>query len=244
MKRVLVIGETCRDIFNYGVCDRLCPEAPVPIFKPYETIENPGMAMNVQKNIASMGVKANLITNKNWRSITKTRQIDQRTNHMFIRIDKNDDDYKKCDLKNVKFSSYDAVVISDYNKGFLSKEDIVLISNSHDCVFMDTKKILGPWCEKLLYIKININEYNKTKHNLTPEIEKKLIITLGSEGCKYNGVIYSVPRVDIKDTSGAGDTFVSGLVVNYIQTKDIEKAMVFANECATGVVQRRGVSIV
>ena len=80
--------------------------------------------------------------------------------------------------------------------------------------------------------------------NLTPEIEKKLIITLGSEGCKYNGVIYSVPRVDIKDTSGAGDTFVSGLVVNYIQTKDIEKAMVFANECATGVVQRRGVSIV
>ena len=94
MKRVLVVGETCRDIFNYGVCDRLCPEAPVPIFKPYETIENPGMAMNVQKNIASMGVKVNLITNKNWRSITKTRQIDQRTNHMFIRIDKNDDDYK------------------------------------------------------------------------------------------------------------------------------------------------------
>ena len=244
MKRVLVVGETCRDIFNYGVCDRLCPEAPVPIFKPYETIENPGMAMNVQKNIASMGVKVNLITNKNWRSITKTRQIDQRTNHMFIRIDKNDDDYKKCDLKNVNFSSYDAVVISDYNKGFLSEEDIAFISNSHDCVFMDTKKILGSWCEKLLYIKININEYNKTKHNLTPEIKKKLIITLGSEGCEYNGVTYSVPRVDIKDTSGAGDTFVSGLVVNYMQTKDIEKAIVFANECATEVVQRRGVSIV
>ena len=206
MKRVLVIGETCRDIFNYGVCNRLCPEAPVPIFKPYETIENPGMATNVQRNIISLGVKANLITNENWKNITKTRHIDQRTNHMFIRIDKNDDDYKKCD-------------------------------------FMDTKKILGSWCDKISYIKINISEYKKTKHNITPHIEKKLIITLGSQGCKYNDIIYSVPRVDIKDASGAGDTFVSGLVVNYIQTQNIEESIIFANECATNVVQKRGVGV-
>jgi bifunctional ADP-heptose synthase (sugar kinase/adenylyltransferase) len=243
VKRVLVIGETCRDIFNYGVCNRLCPEAPVPIFKPYETIENPGMATNVQRNIISLGVKANLITNENWKNITKTRHIDQRTNHMFIRIDKNDDDYKKCDLSNVNFDLYDAIVISDYNKGFISEEDIIFISENHDCVFMDTKKILGSWCDKVSYIKINISEYKKTKHNITPHIEKKLIITLGSQGCKYNDIIYSVPRVDIKDTSGAGDTFVSGLVVNYIKTQNIEESIIFANECATDVVQRRGVGV-
>lgn len=243
MKRVLVIGETCRDIFNYGVCDRLCPEAPVPIFKPHETMENPGMAMNVQRNINALGLEANLITNDNWKDITKTRHIDQRTNHMFIRIDKNDDDYKRCDLKNVNFSAYDAIVISDYNKGFLAEEDIKYISENHNCVFMDTKKILGPWCEKITYIKINISEYKKTKHNITPFIEKKLIITLGSEGCKYNDIIYPVPKVEIKDTSGAGDTFVSGLVVKYISTGDIEKSIVYANQCATSVVQKRGVGI-
>lgn len=243
MKRVLVIGESCRDIFNYGVCDRLCPEAPVPIFKPHEIVENPGMATNVQRNIVSMGVETDLITNENWRNITKTRHIDQRTNHMFIRIDKNDDDYEKCDLKNVNFDTYDAVVVSDYNKGFLSEKDIEFITNKHDYVFVDTKKILGPWCKKALYIKININEYNKTKHNITSDIEKKLIVTLGSGGCKYNGVVYPVPRVDIKDTSGAGDTFVSGLVVKYIQTNYIEKSIVFANECATKVVQKRGVEV-
>jgi bifunctional ADP-heptose synthase (sugar kinase/adenylyltransferase) len=29
MKKVLVIGDSCTDVFRYGNCDRLCPEAPV-----------------------------------------------------------------------------------------------------------------------------------------------------------------------------------------------------------------------
>ena len=34
MKKILVIGESCLDIFQYGDCKRLCPEAPVPVFNP------------------------------------------------------------------------------------------------------------------------------------------------------------------------------------------------------------------
>ena len=33
--KILVIGETCKDVFNYGRVDRLCPEAPVPVFNFY-----------------------------------------------------------------------------------------------------------------------------------------------------------------------------------------------------------------
>ena len=40
---------------------------------------------------------------------------------------KNDDDYEKCDLSNINFNTYDAIVISDYDKGFLTTEDIVLL---------------------------------------------------------------------------------------------------------------------
>lgn len=29
--KVLVIGDGCLDIFRYGKCERLSPEAPVPI---------------------------------------------------------------------------------------------------------------------------------------------------------------------------------------------------------------------
>ena len=104
MIKILVIGESCRDIFNYGECNRLCPEAPVPIFNPSESIENAGMAMNVQNNIVSLGVKCDLVTNDNWQDIKKIRHIDQRTNHMFIRIDENDNDYGRCNLNNISWS--------------------------------------------------------------------------------------------------------------------------------------------
>ena len=61
--RILVIGESCRDIFHYGECNRLCPEAPVPVFNPTELIENDGMAKNVQRNLISLGCNSELHTN-------------------------------------------------------------------------------------------------------------------------------------------------------------------------------------
>ena len=41
-----------------------------------------------------------------------------------------------------------------------------------------------------------------------------------------------------------GDTFISALVVKYIETKKIGESIVFANECATKVVQKAGVSVI
>ena len=40
--KILVIGDGCYDIFRYGNIDRICPEAPVPVFNPTkETNVNP-----------------------------------------------------------------------------------------------------------------------------------------------------------------------------------------------------------
>ena len=52
--KFLVIGETCSDRFCYGSANRLCPEAPAPVFVPDEGIGNLGMATNVQRNIISI----------------------------------------------------------------------------------------------------------------------------------------------------------------------------------------------
>ena len=49
--KILVIGESCKDVFNYGNCDRLCPDAPVPVFNGTATTVSDGMAMNVLHNI-------------------------------------------------------------------------------------------------------------------------------------------------------------------------------------------------
>ena len=74
-------------------------------------------------------------------------------------------------------------------------------------------------------------------------MDKKLITTQGSDGCTYNGKTFGVEKVEIKDLCGAGDTFLAGLVAEYICSRDIEKAITAANECATEVVQGRGVTL-
>ena len=242
--KILVIGESCRDIFNYGSCHRLCPDVPAPVINSLKILENPGMAANVQNNIMTMGVDVDLCTNDNWRSITKTRFIEINGNYVFMRLDDERDGYKRANLKDISYGEYDAIVISDYNKGFLSQEDILYITKVHPKVFLDTKKKLGKWCENALYIKINNHEFNQSKGKLNKTIKEKLIVTLGPKGCMFKDIIYSVPKVEIKDLSGAGDTFISGLVYKYVRTGDIYKSIKFANECATKVVQKRGVSTI
>ena len=241
--KILVIGESCKDVFTYGSCSRLTPEAPVPVFNPIETIENGGMAKNVQKNILSLGVECHLLTNENWQDILKTRFIEQRSNHMFLRVDYNDKKYGKVNLKDLDYNNYDAIIISDYDKGFLSEEDIKMISLSHNNTFLDTKKFLGDWCERITYVKINNFEYERTKHKLNKRIRKNLIVTLGSHGALHNNVTYPVKKVEIKDVAGAGDTFISALAVKFTETGSISESIEFANNCATKVVQKRGVSI-
>jgi len=202
--KILVIGESCRDVFIYGECNRLCPEAPVPVFNPIKSVDNGGMARNVYRNVSSLGAKANLFTNENWKGITKTRYIDFNMNHMFMRVDENDKQYGRSNINNISFDNYDAVIISDYNKGFLTENDIKNISLKHDCVFLDTKKILGDWMYGVDFVKINENEFKKTEKYIDREkLRDKLIITRGSKGCQYLESVYPVPKVDgVKDYSG------------------------------------------
>ena len=250
MARILVIGESCRDVYRYGECSRLCPEAPVPVVKidDGETHINPGMAMNVYRNIESLlagsDVEVDIITNENWQQVNKTRFVDQRTNYIVLRVDENDTKIKRCKVKEVDFSKYGAVVISDYNKGFLTNQDIEYISTHAQNTFLDTKKILGKWSKKIKFIKINEFEYNRTKHMLNREMSSRLIITLGPNGAQFKNRIYPVSKVEIKDTSGAGDTFISALAVRYVEDFDIHEAIQYANDCATIVVQKKGVSVI
>jgi bifunctional ADP-heptose synthase (sugar kinase/adenylyltransferase) len=241
--KILVIGDSCTDVFIYGKVDKLCPEAPVPVLVPHRTVKNGGMAANVYGNIQSMGVDVDLITNEE--EVTKTRFIEENTNHQIVRVDSQTS--KNCRIQNLEsidFSQYCAVIISDYNKGFLEYDDIEYICKSNPVTFIDTKKVIN---DKMLFAKyIKINEY-EYQNNLYAgqdfiKFNGKLIVTNGNRGCTYMGKNYPVPKVEIKDISGAGDTFISALVVEYCKTNDLDKSIIFANECATIVVQQKGVT--
>ena len=166
---------------------------------------------------------------------------------MVLRVDEHDHCLRITNTSSINFNQYDCVIISDYCKGFLQEEDIEQISNvAESIVFLDTKKYLGDWCNKINYIKINSLEHHKNFESLPnyPQLKEKLIVTKGSQGCLYKDRIYSTQEVSVKDVSGAGDTFIAGLTVEYIKSKNIEKAINFAQECTTIVVQKHGVSTI
>lgn len=245
--RILVIGDSCVDIFRYGEVNRLAPEAPVPVIIPdYET-SNPGMASNVFMNLKSLGCDVEIITNK--KQIKKVRYICSKYNHLLLRVDESDicEGIKESyDLDSINWENYDSIIISDYCKGFLGENDIEIISNKHNCVFLDTKKVLGDWANNVLFIKINNSEWIRSKEILENNsiLNYKTIVTKGKYGCYFNDKVYPTKEVPVKDVSGAGDTFLSALVFEYIKTKDIEKSINFAQKCTTIVVQKPGVSTI
>ena len=243
MSRILVIGETCRDVFVYCDSNRLCPEAPVPVLNIADQRENPGMAGNVRRNIESLSGKViDITTNTNWYEIAKTRYVHRESNHMFFRVDTTQS-IPRIDVKSIDFD-YDLIVISDYNKGFLLEEDIKYICANHPNVFIDTKKILGEWVRDARFIKINDYEYRNSEAYLNKEIKDKIIHTMGGLGCEYAGKRYPTKKVEVKDLSGAGDTFMAALVVKFTETDDIEHSIKYANQCASKVVTQKGVAVI
>ena len=251
--RVLVIGDSCEDIFIYGDIIRLSPEAPVPILQPIKETKNGGMALNVYNNFLSLGVEVDIITNEK-SQIRKVRYVDNRSSQMVLRIDENDeceeiDEITRMHICNNQYQNktYDAIVISDYCKGFLSKTDIELLCKFNKNVFVDTKKDLGDWIFEADFIKINDLEHRKNLKFISTnsgKLKDKLIVTRGKHGCEFNNKVFGAEEVVVRDVSGAGDTFLAGLVVEYVRTNDIIKAINFAQECTKIVVQKHGVSTV
>jgi D-beta-D-heptose 7-phosphate kinase/D-beta-D-heptose 1-phosphate adenosyltransferase len=204
------------------------------------------MAGNVVKNIEALGYQVDFITNTT--EIKKIRYVCSKYNHLLLRVDENDlcQPITQKALDKINWEKYDAIIISDYCKGFLDENDIKYITTKHSLIFLDSKKLLGEWAHNISFIKINHHEYEKNMDILFSDniLTNKTIITRGHLGCQYQNKIYPTKEVSVKDVSGAGDTFLSGLVVEYTRSKNIELAINFAQECTTIVVQKIGVSTI
>ena len=123
MSRVLVIGDSCNDIFIYGDIHRVCPEAPVPVFNPTHQTENGGMAKNVVRNLEALGCNVEFISNDN--SIKKIRYVDNRSNQMVLRVDENDT-CRSINDKEIDYIDYLSIIklpsneLSFYSSFFIS----------------------------------------------------------------------------------------------------------------------------
>lgn len=103
--------------------------------------------------------------------------------------------------------------------------------------------------EKATYITPNEHELKLIFDNLdTDEVLKKypnkLIVTMGSKGVKYHDgkEIRVIPsnKVDVVDTTGAGDTFCGALAAALVRGDSIRDAIIFANKAAAFAVTKLG----
>ena len=109
--KILLLGDSCLDVYHYGTCNRLSPEAPVPVFKQTSSLQKPGMAANVQKNLLSFGNEVKLISNDK-SALTKERFIDQKTNQHLLRADKGESTpLPPLRVQEITYDEYDMIVI-------------------------------------------------------------------------------------------------------------------------------------
>ena len=243
MNRVLVIGESCTDIFVYGTSERKSPEGKGPVFVPIRETYGAGMAANVANNLGAMGLDVDIHSDSG--NIIKSRYVNQNTNELYLRVDENDS-VNRINISQLSdISQYDAIIISDYCKGFLTEDDIASIASQHPLVILDTKKKLGDWCRDLAFIKVNRLEWalNKDVIRDTEWLFDKIICTLDKIGTAYKHTTYPVKPIKNADVSGAGDTFTAGFIVKYLETGDIGKSIEWGNYCAGEVVKEKGVSV-
>lgn len=237
--RILLIGDDCEDVYQYGTVDRISPEAPVPVFKFSHEERKPGMAGNVLRNLEALGCEVNYLCGK---TSTKTRIVDLRSRQQIVRID-NDVASDPIEFVTDIPDVYDAVVISDYNKGTVTYDVVDEIREMFKGpIFMDTKK-QDLACFHGIFVKINELEYNNRW-----SINDKLIVTLGSRGAMFktgrdpkHETFYPCSKVEVVDVTGAGDTFLAAFAFEYIQSQNHAQAIDFANRAASITVQHFGV---
>lgn len=232
---VLLIGDSCIDEYIYGTVDRISPEAPVPVLKFSSKSTKHGMASNVLANLQSFNILTTFKTNTE-KSI-KTRYVDERSEQQIVRVD---DDVltAECDTSSLCFDGIDCVVISDYDKGFVTDLTIqYVIDNFSGPIFIDTKKKnMGQFSKENVYFKINEKEWAECESSAS-----NTIVTLGKAGALFKDRLYKAPTVDTFDVTGAGDTFLSALTWAYLTYATIDKAIAMANRAAAISVQHRGV---
>ena len=149
--RVLVIGDLMLDRFVYGDVTRISPESPVPVLKVTREERMPGGSGNVLSNLKGLGVQATiiavvgkdddgalmtrlagdlgeakLISTPDRPTIVKTRFLASHQ-HM-LRVDEEEAKPLSAEteaaliaLIEATIPAQQAIVLSDYNKGVLSK---------------------------------------------------------------------------------------------------------------------------
>lgn len=276
---IIIIGDIIIDINYQSEVKRNAPEADIPIYDILEKNYILGGAANVALNLKNLGANVELIgligDDSNGKKITDLLDENKVTNKLFIdkernttqknRIFSNNQIHVRYDIEHtndisstieeqainyiINKKNIDAIIISDYDKGFitenLSQTIIKYANNNNIPTFVDPKLKNFLKYKNCFLLKPNINEAEKISDNKNIDkmieiINKKigcqnLLITIGKQGMILNSVSNKIEHdciINLVDVTGAGDIVMAVLVYIYLKEGDLFKACKISNYIA------------
>jgi D-beta-D-heptose 7-phosphate kinase/D-beta-D-heptose 1-phosphate adenosyltransferase len=289
-RRVLVLGDLMLDKYIWGDVSRISPEAPVPVVEVRKSTSCLGGAGNVGRNLAELGavplvvgvvgdddegvwikrhvgegrgvfVDAGRPTTVKMRIIAQHQQI--------VRVDQEKKKAVADEIRDkivclLKKETYDGIVISDYNKGIVTKAlmDQVLpyAKEMGIPVFVDPKVENFACYSPVTFIAPNHQEAELVVRHACQtdaEVERAgreilalvesayLIIKRGEQGMSIfekGKPPLHIPTVarEVFDVTGAGDTVIATVALALLAGAAIQEAAVLANAAAGVVVGKIG----
>jgi D-beta-D-heptose 7-phosphate kinase/D-beta-D-heptose 1-phosphate adenosyltransferase len=233
-KKILLVGEQCIDKYSYGTNDRINPESPSPLIKVVQEEQRLGMAGGMNENLLNLGLEVKSLLSEN--KIVKHRFIDLKTNHQVLRVDF-DYQLESLEVSKIKKEEFDLVVVSDYDKGFITPEVINHLMGLYpDKLVVDTKRKDISIYEGVL---VKMNKPDSLKSIKNENID--LVVTDGRNGAVYKNQSYPVQTTKLVDVTGAGDAFMIGLSLGLLISNDVGASIELANKFGSIAVQYLGV---
>lgn len=216
------------------------------------------------KEISELGITSKILFDESISTIIKQRILSSHDGRYHGRMDFGDSasDVEKIKLlKNqitekirpLIFNGFQSVIVSDYAKGFISKELISEIKKIGCQIYVDPKQ------NKELYRNVELIKPNKKELanltngesdeeravNLSKELNTNVLLTLGENGMLYAGkegeiISLAAHQVDVSDVTGSGDTVIATFVFYRAIGRSIEESLTLANKAASINVQHVG----
>ncbi|MFC1549285.1 D-glycero-beta-D-manno-heptose-7-phosphate kinase [Nitrospirota bacterium] len=289
-RRVLVIGDLILDRFIWGSVNRISPEAPVPVVDVSDQNFALGGAANVASNIVSLGGNATvlgivgvdraaerirkILSDKgiDFISIEDSRPTTVKTrviahNQQVVRFDQ--ESREKLSGRSLKamlsgidsaVKEHDAVIVSDYMKGVVTKQAIERIIKAAGRKFVAVDPKVGHFhlYKGVSLITPNMKEASegsgveirdnaslkKAGKALMRKTSKTVLITRGEDGMSLfeKGRISHIPTLakHVYDVTGAGDTVIAVLAMAFASGASLTDAAVISNHAAGIVVGEVG----
>jgi len=233
---ILVIGDVCEDHHYMGVFDRKNPESDAPLMKQTQMRVTLGMAANVANNLQAFCPV--VFEGPPPPHSRKSRYYADDGVTQLLRVDVDAKALPYAVRERAYYERFDALVISDYAKGFITADVIRdIIARFDGPIFVDTKltnlkPLSGP-----------IYKINSTERLRLMSEPDELVVTCGAGGCWYMDENFPAPVVDAVDVCGAGDTFLAALAHEFTKTGDMPSALMAANHYAALACTRPGVYV-